>query len=125
MSKDAAAKRAAFRTLREEGHFVIPNSGDIGGVRRLEELGFKALASTSGGYAWSLGRQDGELTRNEVLEHLRTLCASTDLPENADGVRRIRVGFPCAATAWAGFDEAALSVRDDGHLPAASGANHG
>jgi 2-methylisocitrate lyase-like PEP mutase family enzyme len=84
MSQDLAAKRAAFRTLHEDGHFVIPNPWDIGGVRRLEKLGFKALASTSGGYAWSLGRQDGELTRDVVLEHLRTLCASTDLPVNAD-----------------------------------------
>jgi phosphoenolpyruvate phosphomutase-like protein len=125
MSKDVADKRVAFRTLHEDGHFVIPSPWDIGGVRRLEELGFKALASISDGYAWSLGRQDGERTRNEALEHLRTLCASTDLPVNADGVRRLSVGFPCAAVAWAGFDEAALSLHDDGHLPAANGANHG
>lgn len=84
MSKDIAATRAAFRKLHESGHFVIPNPWDIGGVRRLEKLGFQALASTSAGYAWSLGRQDGELTRGEVLAHLAALCASTDLPVNAD-----------------------------------------
>ena len=84
MRKDLAARRAAFRTLHESGHFVIPNHWDIGSARRLEKLGFKALASTSAGYAWSLGRQDGELTRDEVLEHLRALCAATDLPVNAD-----------------------------------------
>jgi 2-methylisocitrate lyase-like PEP mutase family enzyme len=84
MSKDLAAKRAAFRTLHEDGHFVIPNPWDIGSARRLKKLGFKALASTSAGYAWTLGRQDGELTRDEVLDHLRALCAATDLPVNAD-----------------------------------------
>jgi 2-methylisocitrate lyase-like PEP mutase family enzyme len=84
MRKDLAAKRAAFRTLHESGHFVIPNPWDIGSAQRLEKLGFKALASTSAGYAWSLGRRDGELTLDEVLEHLRTLCAATDLPVNAD-----------------------------------------
>jgi 2-methylisocitrate lyase-like PEP mutase family enzyme len=84
MGKSVATKRAAFRVLHEDGHFVIPNPWDIGGVRRLERLGFKALASTSAGYAWSLGRQDGELTRDEVLEHLRALCLATDLPVNAD-----------------------------------------
>lgn len=82
--KDRAAIRAAFRRLHQNGHFVIPNPWDIGGVRRLEHLGFKALASTSAGYAWSLGREDGELARDEVLDHLRALCAATDLPVNAD-----------------------------------------
>src|SRR4029453_13336007 len=84
MSLDLEAKRAVFRRLHEEGHFVIPNPWDIGGVRRLEQLGFKAVASTSAGYAWSLGRLDGELTREQVLEHLRELCAPTDPPVNAD-----------------------------------------
>ena len=84
MGIDLAARRAAFRTLHESGHFVIPNPWDIGSARRLEKLGFKALASTSAGYAWTLGREDGEMTCDEVLEHLRALCAATDLPVNAD-----------------------------------------
>jgi 2-methylisocitrate lyase-like PEP mutase family enzyme len=84
MSKDLAAKRAAFRALHEDGCFVIPNPWDIGSARRLEKLGFKALASTSAGFAWTLGRQDGEVTCDEVLDHLRALCAATDLPVNAD-----------------------------------------
>src|SRR5215813_3340 len=84
MSQDIAARRAAFRTLHESGHFIIPNPWDVGSARRLEKLGLKALASTSAGYAWTLGRQDGEVTRDEVLEHLRTLCPATDLPVNAD-----------------------------------------
>lgn len=81
---DRAAIRAAFRALHQDGYFVLPNPWDIGGVRRLERLGFKALASTSAGYAWSLGREDGELSRDDVLDHLRTLCSATDLPINAD-----------------------------------------
>jgi 2-methylisocitrate lyase-like PEP mutase family enzyme len=84
MTIETSAKRAAFRKLHESGHFILPNPWDIGGVRRLEKMGFKALASTSAGYAWSLGREDGELTLAEVLDHLRRLCASTDLPINAD-----------------------------------------
>lgn len=84
MSKNLAAKRAAFRALHESGHFVIPNPWDIGSARRLEKLGFKALASTSAGYAWTLGRKDGELSLDEVLEHLRALCAAASLPINAD-----------------------------------------
>ncbi|HTI67100.1 MAG TPA: isocitrate lyase/phosphoenolpyruvate mutase family protein [Caulobacteraceae bacterium] len=84
MPLDVAAKRAAFRALHREGCFVLPNPWDLGGVRRLEALGFKALASTSSGAALSLGKQDYELTRQEVLDHLRTLAAATDLPLNAD-----------------------------------------
>lgn len=80
----AAEKRAAFRALHAEGCFVLPNPWDLGSLRRLERHGFKALATTSAGYAWSLGRDDGSLTRDEVLEHLRLLCTATDLPVNAD-----------------------------------------
>ena len=81
---DLRAKRAAFRSLHEEGCFVLPNPWDVGGVRRLEKLGFAALASTSAGMAWALGLDDGEVMRDDVLSHLRLLCASTDLPLNAD-----------------------------------------
>ena len=84
MAIDVRAKRAAFRALHQEGCFVLPNPWDIGSIRRLEKLGFKALASTSSGAAWAMGRNDGELSRDEVLAHLRLLCAATDLPVNAD-----------------------------------------
>ena len=77
-------KRATFRALHQQGCFVLPNPWDVGSIRRLERFGFKALASTSAGAAWALGRSDGELSLNEVLEHLRFLCAATDLPVNAD-----------------------------------------
>jgi len=79
-----SARRAAFRALHAEGCFVLPNPWDIGGARRLEAQGFQALASTSAGVAWSLGRDDGELSRGEVLAHLEALVAATDLPVNAD-----------------------------------------
>ncbi|MBV8276814.1 MAG: isocitrate lyase/phosphoenolpyruvate mutase family protein [Verrucomicrobia bacterium] len=84
MITDLSAKRATFRALHREGCFVLPNPWDLGGIRRLEKAGFKALASTSAGAAWALGCNDGELSRDEVLEHLRFLCAATDLPVNAD-----------------------------------------
>jgi 2-methylisocitrate lyase-like PEP mutase family enzyme len=84
MTIDLKSKRAAFRALHDQGCFVLPNPWDIGGVRRLERLGFMALASTSAGLAWALGRNDGEVSRDEVLNHLRVLCGSTDLPLNAD-----------------------------------------
>ncbi|MBP6015593.1 MAG: isocitrate lyase/phosphoenolpyruvate mutase family protein [Candidatus Promineofilum sp.] len=84
MTTETAAKRAVFRKLHESGHFILPNPWDIGSARRLEKLGFKALASTSAGFAWSVGREDGELSVDEVLEHLRQLCAATELPVNAD-----------------------------------------
>ncbi|HET9988298.1 MAG TPA: isocitrate lyase/phosphoenolpyruvate mutase family protein [Kofleriaceae bacterium] len=78
------AKRAAFRALHETGCFVIPNPWDLGSGRLLQHLGFKALASTSAGLAWSLGRADNTITRAEVLAHLTALCAAVELPVNAD-----------------------------------------
>jgi len=77
-------KRAAFRNLHQQGCFVIPNPWDVGTARMLASLGFKALATTSSGYAWSQGYADGQVPRAVVLEHLRTLAAATDLPVNAD-----------------------------------------
>src|ERR1700693_4012748 len=84
MPCDLQSKRAAFRTLHQEGCFILPNPWDIGSIRRLEKRGFLALASTSSGAALAVGRKDGELTRDDVLEHLRFLCGATDLPVNAD-----------------------------------------
>src|ERR1700733_15383946 len=84
MPIDIAAKRAAFRALHREGFFILPNPWDVGSARRLAARGFKALASTSAGFAWTLGRDDGEVTRDELLAHLRALNDATDLPVNAD-----------------------------------------
>jgi 2-methylisocitrate lyase-like PEP mutase family enzyme len=115
MAVDLAAKRAAFRALHAEGCFVLPNPWDLGSARRLERMGFRALASTSSGLAWSMGREDGELSRDEVLNHLRFLCAATDLPVNAD----FEAGFADDAEAVAanvalavGAGVAGLSIED-------------
>jgi 2-methylisocitrate lyase-like PEP mutase family enzyme len=79
-----AARRRAFRALHAAGCFVIPNPWDAGSARYLASLGFKALASTSSGFAWSHARADGAMPRDAVLAHLRELVAATDLPVNAD-----------------------------------------
>src|SRR4051812_50229855 len=79
-----AARRLAFRELHAAGCFVIPNPWDAGSARYLASLGFKALASTSSGFAWSHARADGAMPRDAVLAHLRELVAATDLPVNAD-----------------------------------------
>ncbi len=84
MTTATSAKRAAFRDLHRQGCFVLPNPWDGGSALRLARAGFKALASTSAGAAWALGKDDGDLSVDEVLEHLRFLCAVTDLPVNAD-----------------------------------------
>src|SRR5882724_13417506 len=79
-----ADKRRSFRRLHETGCFVIPNPWDVGSARFLQGLGFKALATTSSGFAWSQGRADGAVARDTVLAHLREIVAATDLPINAD-----------------------------------------
>ncbi len=77
-------KCIAFRKLHESGCFVLPNPFDVGGALALQHLGFKALASTSAGFAWSIGRPDNRVTLEKVLRHLTELCAAVDLPVNAD-----------------------------------------
>lgn len=77
-------RRAAFRALHQSGCFAIPNPWDAGSAKRLAAAGFEALASTSAGAAWAMGKADGEMTVNEVLDHLRMLCEAVDLPINAD-----------------------------------------
>lgn len=84
MPVTTADKRAAFRTMHEAGCFVLPNPWDIGSARALEHLGFKALASTSAGFAWSIGKPDNRVTLDDVCQHLTALCGAVDLPVNAD-----------------------------------------
>lgn len=84
MTRTVAQKRADFRALHEQGCFVIPNPWDTGSARYLQGLGFKALATTSSGHAWSQGLADGAQSRDVVLAHLRDIVAATDLPVNAD-----------------------------------------
>jgi 2-methylisocitrate lyase-like PEP mutase family enzyme len=80
----AAEKRRIFRKLHETGCFVIPNPWNVGSARYLQSLGFKALATTSSGYAHSQGYADGALSRDAVLAHFSELAAATDIPLNAD-----------------------------------------
>ena len=74
----------AFRTLHDAGCFVMPNPWDIGTARALEQMGFKALATTSAGYAWSLARADNRVLLDEALDHLRVIAGAVALPVNAD-----------------------------------------
>ena len=78
-------KAERFKALHErDGAFVIPNPWDVGSARLLEGFGFEALATTSAGFANSLGRLDGQVSRDEVVEHCRALSAATELPVSAD-----------------------------------------
>jgi 2-methylisocitrate lyase-like PEP mutase family enzyme len=73
-------QKAAFRALHAGEPFVIPNPWDAGSARVLAALGFKALASTGSGFAFTLGRLDGNVTLDEVVEHAGTLDRATELP---------------------------------------------
>ncbi|HET6724443.1 MAG TPA: isocitrate lyase/phosphoenolpyruvate mutase family protein [Gammaproteobacteria bacterium] len=78
-------KARKFRSLHErDGFFIIPNPWDVGSARLLAAMGFEALATTSMGFAYSLGRMDGKAGRDDVLAHCRTLSAASDLPVSAD-----------------------------------------
>ena len=79
-----AEKRKTFRSLHEQGFFVLPNPWDVGSALHLQGMGFKALASTSSGFALSLGRPDYGVTRDELLGHLRCIANAIDVPFNAD-----------------------------------------
>jgi 2-methylisocitrate lyase-like PEP mutase family enzyme len=81
--KDLKATRQRFRSMYD-GFFVIPNAWNVGEIRQLEKLDFGAIATTSAGLSASMGRDDLSLSRDETLQNIRTLCAGTDLPVNAD-----------------------------------------
>jgi 2-methylisocitrate lyase-like PEP mutase family enzyme len=82
--RTTADKRAAFRALHQGGCFVIPNPWDVGSAIALQSLGFAAIASTSAGFAWSIGRADNAVDLDGVLAHLSALAAAVDIPVNAD-----------------------------------------
>src|ERR1700716_3199740 len=79
-----AEKRATFHKMHESGCFVLPNPFDVGSAKALQHLGFKAIASTSAGFAWTIGKADNRVTLDEACDHLTALCAAVDLPVNAD-----------------------------------------
>lgn len=79
-----AEKRRAFRQLHEKGCFVIPNPWDLGTARYLQHLGYKALATTSAGFAYAVGHADDEVPLPQMLAHIGELAAATEVPVNAD-----------------------------------------
>ena len=83
-TRNQEEKALAFRDLHEGDGFVLPNPWDAGSAKALAALGFEALATTSSGFAFTLGRRDGDASLDEVVEHLRALDAATDLPVSAD-----------------------------------------
>ena len=84
----AADRRARFRALHARDElFVMPNPWDIGSARLLAAEGFEALATTSQGFAWALGKQDQTVTRDELVAHVPELAAATPLPLNVDSER--------------------------------------
>ena len=98
-------KRAAFREMHHAGCFLLPNPWDAGSARLLERLGYRALATTSAGYAWSQGQADGQLSRDDTLAHMRYMATMSDLPINAD----FESGF--GATPEAVFDSVSLALE--------------
>jgi 2-methylisocitrate lyase-like PEP mutase family enzyme len=104
-----------FRQLHQSGCFVIPNPWDVGSARLLARLGFKALATTSSGFAWSLGRSDNRVSLEEALAHLRAVAGAVEVPVNADfeggfAVDPEHVSRNVAAAATTGI--AGLSIED-------------
>lgn len=104
-----------FRRLHESGCFVIPNPWDLGSARALERLGFKALATTSSGFAWSQGRPDHGVSLHDTLQHLRSLAHGVKVPVNADlgsgfAVDPAAVMVNAAAAALTGIS--GLSIED-------------
>jgi 2-methylisocitrate lyase-like PEP mutase family enzyme len=79
-----AERRATFRALHQSGCFMLPNPWDVGTARYLQHLGFKAVATTSAGFAFSQGRPDNAVPRDMMLEHIRAIVEATDVPVNAD-----------------------------------------
>jgi 2-methylisocitrate lyase-like PEP mutase family enzyme len=108
-------RRATFRRLHQSGCFVIPNPWDLGSARLLARLGFPALATTSAGFAWSLGRADNGVSLEEALAHFRAIAGGVELPVNADfeggfATEPAEVGANVALAVGTGV--AGLSIED-------------
>ncbi len=110
-----ADKRRTFRKLHEQGCFVIPNPWDVGTARYLQQVGFKALATTSSGFAWSQGFEDNAISREMALAHMREIVAATDVPINADfegGFARDAAGVAESVRLGVETGVAGLSIED-------------
>jgi methylisocitrate lyase len=120
-SSSAADRRRVFRELHQSGCFVIPNPWDVGSARLLVQLGFRALATTSSGFAWSLGRADNHVSLDEALAHLGAIAGAVDVPVNADfegGFAIEPAQLAANVTRAAGTDIAGLSIEDSTGDPA-------
>lgn len=105
---DASAQRAQFRQLHErEQLFVMPNPWDVGSAKQLAGLGFQALATTSSGHAASLGRSDGEVSLDELIEHVAAITSAVDVPINVDSER-------CFSEELEGIADTVLHLADVG-----------
>jgi 2-methylisocitrate lyase-like PEP mutase family enzyme len=108
-------KRRVFRELHKSGCFVIPNPWDAGSARYLQGLGFKALASTSSGFAWSVAHADNAVGVETVLAHLAEIVVATDVPVNADfegGYADEPAGVAANVTRCCATGVAGLSIED-------------
>jgi len=115
MPVTTADKRGTFRKLHEKGCFIIPNPFDVGTAKALQQLGFKAIASTSAGFAWAVGKADNRVTVDEVCDHLAAISSAVDIPVNADfeggfAVKPDDVGKNVARAVKTGL--AGLSIED-------------
>jgi 2-methylisocitrate lyase-like PEP mutase family enzyme len=111
----------AFRRLHDSGCFVIPNPWDVGSARLLEQLGFSALATTSSGFAWTLGRCDNGVTLDEALAHYAAISSTVRVPVNADFERGFATDADEVATNVGRTCEtgiAGLSIEDATHVAA-------
>ncbi len=112
---------ATFRRLHESGCFVLPNPWDIGSAKALAHLGFKALATTSSGFAWSIGCNDNAITLEQALSHMRDIAGAVDIPVNADfegGFAVEPAGVAASVTAAIATGVAGLSIEDSTGDPA-------
>jgi 2-methylisocitrate lyase-like PEP mutase family enzyme len=115
MTVTTADKCAAFRKLHEAGCFVLPNPFDVGTAKMLQHMGFKAIASSSAGFAWSIGKADSRVTLEEMLADLASLSAAVDIPVNADfegGFADAPEGVAANVTRAVATGVAGLSIED-------------
>jgi 2-methylisocitrate lyase-like PEP mutase family enzyme len=137
-----ADRRARFHELHaREGIFVMPNPWDVGSARLLASCGFEALATTSAGYAWLLGKDDHAVTRDELVAHVADLAAAVDVPLSVDSERcfasdpagvaetvRLLAGAGAAGCSIEDWDQENGRIDDPGHatelVAAAVGAAH-
>lgn len=124
---DVGQRAAAFRALHESGTFVMPNPWDAGSARLLESLGFQAVATTSSGFAFTLGRRDGRVTLPEVVAHVRSIVAATSVPLSVDLENGFGPSPEEAAAAVTAVGEAGAvggSIEDYGHADGTYALDH-